>query len=62
VRFPRLDFTVSQFDEAGAPGKLSDEVRPVLRWAAFERPGAPAVRALPVRFDREVANLMFSVV
>jgi transposase len=36
VRFAGLDVTVSQSDESRAPGKLSHQGPPVLRWAAFE--------------------------
>jgi transposase len=36
VRFSGLDVTVSQSDESRAPGKLSHQGPPVLRWAAFE--------------------------
>jgi transposase len=36
VRFAGLDVTVSQSDQSRAPGKLSHQGPPVLRWAAFE--------------------------
>jgi transposase len=36
VRFAGLDVTVSQPDQSRAPGKLSHQGPPVLRWAAFE--------------------------
>ena len=36
VRFAGLDVTVSQSDQCRAPGKLSHQGPPVLRWAAFE--------------------------
>jgi transposase len=36
VRFAGLDVTVSQSDQSRAPGRLSHQGPPVLRWAAFE--------------------------
>jgi transposase len=47
VRFAGLDVTVSESDQRRAPGKLSQQGSPVLRWALFEaaqsacRPGSP---------------------
>jgi transposase len=36
VRYAGLDITVSESDDKRAPGKLSRQGAPVLRWAAFE--------------------------
>jgi transposase len=36
VRYASLDVTVSESDDKRAPGKLSRQGAPVLRWAAFE--------------------------
>ncbi|CAN5828135.1 hypothetical protein BH23ACT11_BH23ACT11_12920 [soil metagenome] len=36
VRYAGLDVTVSQSDDKRAPGKISRQGAPVLRWAAFE--------------------------
>lgn len=47
VRFAGLDITVSESDQRRAPGKLSHQGPPILRWALFEaaqcacRPGSP---------------------
>lgn len=47
VRFAGLDVTVDESDQRRAPGKLSHQGSPVLRWALFEaaqsacRPGSP---------------------
>jgi transposase len=47
VRFAGLDVTVSESDERRAPGRLSHQGSPILRWALFEaaqcacRPGSP---------------------
>ena len=47
VRFAGLDITVAESDQRRAPGKLSHQGSPILRWALFEaaqsacRPGSP---------------------
>ena len=47
VRFAGLDVTVSESDQRRAPGRLSHQGSPILRWALFEaaqcacRPGSP---------------------
>ncbi len=47
VRFAGLDVTVAESDQRRAPGKLSHQGSPILRWALFEaaqcasRPGSP---------------------
>jgi transposase len=47
VRFAGLDITVAESDQRRAPGKLSHQGPPILRWALFEaaqsacRPGSP---------------------
>ena len=47
VRYCGLDITVKQSDRRRAPGHLSRQGPPALRWALHRRPKPPAARAVP---------------
>ena len=53
VRYAGLDITVYQSDQHRAPGKLSRQGPPALRWALYEaahKPGTPAAQTAPTTY------------